>query len=193
MRNFVSFIIWVIVFGACYAGFQTFWPDIKFSWLTHNGDSPHLVLSGDQVYISDNVGVYAYQSDWPATSTTSDEARYQISWSFINEVSEWFTLSASWDAIMYQWHPKRIRYVMSWYGASDTSATTFKIGVKYNWNILTWSIAIWRSAWPAYPIWVLSISQAIMNSWDTIQLVISSDKNANLTPEIITTYASSLF
>lgn len=42
-------------------------------------------------------------------------------------------------------------------------------------------------------LWLVSISQATMLSWDTIQLVISAGNHTILIPDIITTYASPLY
>lgn len=183
----VLFIAWLLMWG-----FRTFWPDIYFQWLQTDGDSPSLVLSWEKVYVSELVWAYAYLSDGTPTTTTSDETRYPISWTFTNEVIYWFVASGV-DMIKYQGSDKRIRFVLNRYGTTDTFATTMAIWVKHNGSLITGSIMWGRLANALDYINVVSISQAQLSSGDTIQLVIKSNKNAVLTPEMVVTYADGMF
>jgi len=189
----------VMFFGIFFifmGGLRSFWPNVYFHGLESDGDSPHLVLSWDKVYVSEKVWAYAYLYSWPATTITDDEARWVISWVFTNEVAEWFIggQNSSGDLIIYQGHPKRIRLVMNRYGhQASTSPTVISVWVKHNNDILTGSIAWWRLSNAADYIGMVSISQAVLNSGDTIQLMIRWTRNTTVTPEMITTYASEFF
>lgn len=193
MKRVVRFILWMITIASCYAGFTVMWPEIHFEWLTTNGDSEVLVISWTKIYKQELIWVYAYLSAWPATVTASASTWYPISWTFVNEYSNGFVASGS-DMIVYQWNQRRMRFVMSWYGTTDTNGTILDIWVKINGNVITGSIAGWRLATATDRVDVLSISQAVLSSWDTVQLVIRSDEaGAELTPDTVVTYASSFY
>lgn len=191
MKNLLRFILWIIAIGICFAWLTVIGPDVRFTLLPSDGEYPHITIdSGGKLYQEENVWVYAYLMNTP-TTTTSDEARYPMSGAFINEVSQWFIGSG--QSIVYQWNQKLLRYVITWYGTTDTTATHMDIWVKHNGNFLTGSLGWLRLANASDYGSTISISQATMTSWDTIQIVIRSNKNAELTPEMVTAYASPLY
>lgn len=192
MKKFLCFLLWILIVASCYAGFTTFWPDIKFIWLTSDWDFPKLTIdSWWQVYLSPLVALYWYQYEWPATVTTDDEAWHVLSWIYTYDTIESFYYS--WPVAVYQWHDRHIRMTISWYGTTDSAAIATKIWVLLNGNIITGSIAWWRLANPLDYTQMISISETLIHSGDYIQMSIASNKNASLTPITVMKSIASIY
>lgn len=166
---------------------------LTISWLLSNWDMPLLSIDWSwKIYKVEPVGVSAYcDKSWTPTTTTSDGAWYPVSWTFINDVLEWFVLS--WQWLRYISTDRRIEFMFSWYWMTDTVWTSFEIWVARNGIILTGSSAWWKLANTTDITSALSISTAMLTSGDYIQLMIKSDKNANLIPNCMKATAKSFY
>lgn len=192
-KNILCLIIGMLVILGLAYGKATIYDGLLLINMPTDWENAHLTIdTSGNVYVDELAGAYAYQYNWPATSVITWWERVPLSGAFINEVTHWFIGSG--DMIVYQWHQKRMRFVMTWYWTTSVKDIDISLWVKINGDLLTGSVnGTSISSVGTEKANTISTSQAVLSSGDTVQLVITADKISNLTPITVTAYANQFF